>query len=528
MRALLLALLMSGATHCAPASPFATLRQAYAERDAARAASAYTAQARFRADEPGLPQPWQQGREVIERQFRAWFAAWDAPADLNFRAATRTNGLYRLAVGAQQVCGRYTVRLAREAGRLRFASDLSEPVDCVQFHAAPGPLMFDDAYTPLDAGFHDALLGRYAGPGDCIWRITRSAWRLQWEDACSGERRSLTRQSGWQWQAQRASGGAGWRFEPDALWHAGHRAARLPALEQPPQALAVPTDDGQALGATLRRPQGAGPWPGVVLLHGSGPQDRHGYAGLMRRLGDALVEAGVAVLVYDKRGHRALAGEVASFARLGADARAALALLRAQPGIDAARTGLVGSSQAGWVAAKAVQQGAEPAFVLLLMAAGSAVSVEQQVLHHSAQQLRCQRLPQPAIEAVLAQQRGFFAARRGEGSVPTLPLALRAWALPGADDGPTAWHRVLELDFDPLPVWQAYRGRLTLLLAEHDEATPSQAIAARLPAHMLPGANHLGLLTHSPCTPMTEATRWHPALWPALRREAAAISGRVP
>jgi hypothetical protein len=75
-----------------------------------------------------------------------------------------------------------------------------------------------------------------------------------------------------------------------------------------------------------------------------------------------------------------------------------------------------------------------------------------------------------------------------------------------------------------LPHWHQYRGALTVLLAEHDEASPTRAIERALGAQVpgarvlrLEGANHLGLLADSACAPMTDGRRWHPALWPAVR-----------
>jgi predicted acyl esterase len=53
-----------------------------------------------------------------------------------------------------------------------------------------------------------------------------------------------------------------------------------------------------ALAGTLIPPEGEGPFPAVAILHGSGPDTRATY------LPDAtmLARAGVAALIYDKRG----------------------------------------------------------------------------------------------------------------------------------------------------------------------------------------------------------------------------------
>ena len=64
---------------------------------------------------------------------------------------------------------------------------------------------------------------------------------------------------------------------------------------------------------TLSRPVGAGPFPAVVLVHGSGPNDRDSSFGpnkLFRDLAEGLASRGIAVLRYDKR-TRTHAGRVA-------------------------------------------------------------------------------------------------------------------------------------------------------------------------------------------------------------------------
>lgn len=90
---------------------------------------------------------------------------------------------------------------------------------------------------------------------------------------------------------------------------------------------------------------------GVVLVGGSGPADRDngGYFLPLRR---HLLRAGLAVLSYDKRGVGGSSGDwrAATMDDLAADATAALACLRAQPGIRPEATGLFGHSEGGWVA----------------------------------------------------------------------------------------------------------------------------------------------------------------------------------
>ncbi|HAN05366.1 MAG TPA: alpha/beta hydrolase [Elusimicrobia bacterium] len=66
--------------------------------------------------------------------------------------------------------------------------------------------------------------------------------------------------------------------------------------------------DGTTAAATVTLPEGSGPWPGVVLVPGSGPTDRDwnspllpGRNGSAALLADAIAKAGFAVIRYDKR-----------------------------------------------------------------------------------------------------------------------------------------------------------------------------------------------------------------------------------
>ncbi|MBI3926370.1 MAG: alpha/beta fold hydrolase [Armatimonadetes bacterium] len=124
---------------------------------------------------------------------------------------------------------------------------------------------------------------------------------------------------------------------------------------------------GMTFPGTLEYPAGAVRLPAVVLVHGSGPNDRDetlhdGPVELrpFRELSQALASLGFVVLRYDKRSY--LLGKYGNLAGSAAllpqdyieDARAAIEFLRAQPEVDAERILLVGHSQgaslAPWVA----------------------------------------------------------------------------------------------------------------------------------------------------------------------------------
>jgi hypothetical protein len=84
----------------------------------------------------------------------------------------------------------------------------------------------------------------------------------------------------------------------------------------------------------------------VVLLHGSGPETRWGTP---RFIADRFARAGIAALIYDKRGSGSSTGSLDSFvyADLARDALAGVRLLASQLEVDPHRVGLLGHSEGG-------------------------------------------------------------------------------------------------------------------------------------------------------------------------------------
>ncbi|MCA0395184.1 MAG: alpha/beta fold hydrolase [Proteobacteria bacterium] len=140
---------------------------------------------------------------------------------------------------------------------------------------------------------------------------------------------------------------AGLQLQPTAAVAAPAPAAPAGVREQP---FAVGNGE-RALPGTLSLPAGAGPFPAVVLVHGSGPQDRDQTLGPNRPFLDiahGLAARGIAVLRYDKRSRARpqdyAHGDFGVDAETTDDAVAALAALRATPGIDPERVFVFGHS----------------------------------------------------------------------------------------------------------------------------------------------------------------------------------------
>ena len=120
-----------------------------------------------------------------------------------------------------------------------------------------------------------------------------------------------------------------------------------------------------ALPGTLSMPAGPGPFPAVVLLAGSGPNDRDETIGPNKPLRDlawGLASNGIAVLRYDKR-TKAHQAEMAGLVTITVheetmdDALIAVDLLRATPGVDPDRVFVVGHSLGGYLAPRIAAEG---------------------------------------------------------------------------------------------------------------------------------------------------------------------------
>jgi len=138
-----------------------------------------------------------------------------------------------------------------------------------------------------------------------------------------------------------------------------------------------PNDEaGITLAGTLTVPEGDGPHPAVVLISGSGPQDRNetifGHEPF-RVLADHLSRRGIAVLRFDDRGVGGSGGSPATATSVdfAGDVVAGIEFLKKQPGIDPRRIGLIGHSEGGIIAPMvAVKHPEDVAFIVLLAGTG--------------------------------------------------------------------------------------------------------------------------------------------------------------
>jgi pimeloyl-ACP methyl ester carboxylesterase len=129
------------------------------------------------------------------------------------------------------------------------------------------------------------------------------------------------------------------------------------------------------LAGTLTIPVGTGPFPFVVMITGSGPQNRDedvlGFK-VFQVLADRLARDGVAVYRYDDRGVGGSTGSLANATTqdFALDALAALAALKGRPEIDGRRMGVLGHSEGATAAAMAASRSSDVSFAILIAPPG--------------------------------------------------------------------------------------------------------------------------------------------------------------
>jgi len=135
------------------------------------------------------------------------------------------------------------------------------------------------------------------------------------------------------------------------------------------------TVENFSLAGTLTLPQGEGPFPAVVMITGSGQQDRDETIfnhKPFKVIADHLTRNGIAVLRYDDRGVGKSKGKTnhATSMTFAYDAEAAVNFLLQHPGIDKKKIGLTGHSEGGLIAPMLASRNANIAFIVSLAGPG--------------------------------------------------------------------------------------------------------------------------------------------------------------
>ena len=291
--------------------------------------------------------------------------------------------------------------------------------------------------------------------------------------------------------------------------------------------IANPEAPGVTLAATLTVPEGPGPHPGLVLISGSGLQDRDETIAEHKPfwiLADHLSRRGIAVLRYDDRGFAGSTGDPksATLEDFASDARAAARWLADQPEIDGDRVGLLGHSEGGVIAPYIAAQHPDDADFLVLLA-GTGVSGSEVVVHQLGLIMRAGGAPEATIEREQAAARAKHQVLREHADDPAAAKAaleqlLRAQhdALPAEEQAAqgdleaavaqevemlaSPWFRHF-LAYDPAPALKQVRVPVLVLFGDKDlQVDPEQNLAPMRAALKnnkqadfvrFPGLNHL-------------------------------------
>jgi hypothetical protein len=315
----------------------------------------------------------------------------------------------------------------------------------------------------------------------------------------------------------------------------------------------IPAGDSVILSGTLTLPKGAGPFPGLILVSGSGPQDRDETIFDHRPfavLADAITRAGIAVLRYDDRGVGKSQGNFAEATTedFAQDAWQAWQWLAEQPEIDSARVGVGGHSEGALIASLLASQQTRPAFVLLLAPPGAngdritrsqtiaiarAQGTSQAVAERTGQLVgdvnrairRCQRGREQELNESVQKLLSEFAADLESLGEPMTPEELDALRI-GFTSLSSEWYRTF-LTIEPAAALSQIQQPVLALLGQFDLQVPARENAAALreslrsnphaTIEVQPGVNHL-LQPSSSGVPTEYATIETTIDPPALKR----------
>jgi uncharacterized protein len=157
---------------------------------------------------------------------------------------------------------------------------------------------------------------------------------------------------------------------------------------------------GSIIGGTLTLPRSGGPFPAVLLITGSGSQDRNetvfGHRPFMV-IADYLTRRGIAVLRVDDRGIGKSTGDAqyATSKDFAGDVLSGVAYLKTVKNIDPKRIGLLGHSEGGTIAPMVAAESPDIAFIVMM--AGTGVPGEEILYAQSSLLLKAGGVPDSTI-----------------------------------------------------------------------------------------------------------------------------------
>ena len=207
------------------------------------------------------------------------------------------------------------------------------------------------------------------------------------------------------------------------------------------------------LAGMLFVPEGKGPFPAVVVIHGSGTSQRDSFWYLT--LTKYLKENGIVVLLPDKRGSVQSEGNwrTASFEDLAQDTESAVAFLKEQSDIDISYIGVIGLSQGGHIAPIVAKESTDTKFVVNIVGAG--VPMHELLVYEENYNLR-QMGVLPGFSNILAPLTSYLVRVNNK----------QFWNAIG--------------NRDPISDWEEVELNSLILYGQNDTNVPSERSAERL------------------------------------------------
>lgn len=273
---------------------------------------------------------------------------------------------------------------------------------------------------------------------------------------------------------------------------------------------------GISLAGTLTMPKTGAPFPAVVLITGSGPQDRNesllGHKPFLV-LADHLTRNGIAVLRFDDRGVGQSTGDFATATSedFAGDVKAGIKYLLSRDEIDAKKIGLVGHSEGGLIAPMVATESPDVAFVVLM--AGPGLSGEKILLLQSNLIAKANGAPEILIEQGLIDAAAYYKILKAEPDNAAAEKKLRAYRQAAWDKSSeemkaearkmgdpeklfeaglkqmlTPWFRYF-ISYDPAPTLQKVKVPVLAINGEKDLQVPPKENLAAIAEALTDGGN---------------------------------------
>lgn len=258
-------------------------------------------------------------------------------------------------------------------------------------------------------------------------------------------------------------------------------------------------DKEVTLAGTLLLPPNPGKHAAILFLQGSGAEGRWANHYLAQKCADA----GIAALIYDKRGVGQSTGDwqKVGFAELADDAAAGIRFLFSQPEVDPAHIGIYGHSQGGTIAPLVVARAKSLRFVIASAAGGiDPADVETYSVRNSIGTSRLS--PEERADAQAYIDELIEVAYRGKARASLDEMAAkfktRTWYFDPPPVNNSYWLISKQIArFQPSEYWRLVKIPVLLIYGAHDERVPPRESASAIQTALkLAGNKHVTLKTY--------------------------------